>query len=102
MLANLLAAPLVPVATVAGVAAALASVVVPRRPRRLGGVVPTAGIAQVARMFAQVPGRHPALARRRPGALLLAMLTLVVLFTGERPRRRRRGAPLLALGSGAS
>ena len=69
VLANLLAAPLVPIATVAGVAAALVSVVWPGGATLVGwvGVVPTTGIAQVARRFARGPGRHDALARRLAG-----------------------------------
>ena len=77
VLANLLAAPLVPIATVAGVAAALVSVVWPGGATLVAwvGIVPTTGIAQVARRFAEVPGGTMPWPDGWPGALLLAGLT---------------------------
>ncbi|WP_377641793.1 ComEC/Rec2 family competence protein [Oryzobacter terrae] len=85
VLANLLAAPLVPVATVAGVTAALVSVGWPRGAELVAwvGVVPTTGIAQVARRFAEVPGGTMPWPDGWPGALLLAGLTLLVLLAGR-------------------
>jgi competence protein ComEC len=85
VLANLLVAPLVPVATVAGVVAALVSVVWGRGAELVAwvGVVPTTGIAQVARRFAEVPGGTLPWPDGWPGAVLLASLSLVVLFSGR-------------------
>ena len=48
-----------------------------------GGVVPTTGIAQVARRFAEVPGGTLPWPDGAPGALLLAALTVAVLLTGR-------------------
>ena len=99
--ANLLAAPLVPVATVAGVAAALTSVVWARGAALIawGGVVPTTGIAQVARRFAEVPGGTLPWPDGAPGALLLAALTVVVLLTGRALASGAAAHPVLAVGA---
>jgi competence protein ComEC len=85
VLANLLAAPLVPVATIAGVSAALLSVVWSRGAELVAwvGVVPATAIAQVARRFAQLPGGTLPWPDGWRGAVLLAVLSLVVLFTGR-------------------
>ena len=85
VLANLLAAPLVPVATIAGVAAALTSLVWPGGAALVAwaGIVPTTGIAQVARRFAEVPGGTLPWPDGAAGALLLAALTVAVLLTGR-------------------
>ena len=99
--ANLLAAPLVPVATVAGVAAALTSVVWADGASLVAwvGVVPTTGIAQVARRFAEVPGGTLPWPDGAPGALLLAGLTVAVLLTGRSLAAGAASHPVLALGS---
>ena len=85
VVANLLAAPLVPPATVAGVAAALASLLWDGGARLVAwvGVVPTTVIARVARVFAQVPGGTLPWPDGPPGALLLAALSVLVLLTGR-------------------
>ena len=101
VLANLLAAPLVPVATVAGVAAALTSVVWDRGAVLVAwaGVVPTTGIAQVARRFAEVPGGTMPWPDGAPGALLLAGLTVAVLLTGRALASGVAAHPVLAIGA---
>ena len=98
--ANLLAAPLVPVATVAGVAAALTSVVWPGAATVVAwvGVVPTTVIAQLARRFAEVPGGTLPWPDGAPGALLLTGLTVVVLLTGRALAAGAAAHPVLALG----
>ncbi|QKE84361.1 ComEC/Rec2 family competence protein [Arthrobacter sp. NEB 688] len=85
VLANLLAAPLVPPATVAGVTAALVSLVWARGAELVAwvGVVPTTGIARVARVAAEVPGGTLPWPDGAPGALLLAGLLLLVVLTGR-------------------
>ena len=99
VLANLLAAPLVPVATVAGVAAALTSVVWPGAAVVVAwlGVVPTAGIAQVARFFSRVPGGTLPWPDGATGALLLATLTLLLVLTGRALASGVAAHPVLAL-----
>ena len=101
ILANLLAAPLVPVATVAGVAAALTSVVWARGAAVVawGGIVPTTGIAQVARRFAEVPGGTLPWPDGAPGALLLAALTVAVLLTGRALASGVAAHPVPAVGT---
>ncbi|MGL5851247.1 MAG: ComEC/Rec2 family competence protein, partial [Phycicoccus sp.] len=83
--ANVLAAPLVAPATIAGVAAALASVLSDSLASVLGwaGVLPAAGIAQVARHAARVPGGTVPWPDGPLGAMLLAALTVTVLLTGR-------------------
>ena len=66
-----------------------------RRARRVGGVLPTQGIAQVARRFAEVPGGTLPWPDGAPGALLLAALTVAVLFTGRALAAGVRGPPVL-------
>ncbi|MBM6404650.1 ComEC/Rec2 family competence protein [Phycicoccus sp. CSK15P-2] len=85
VVANLLAAPLVPPATVAGVAAALFSLVSERGAALVAwvGIVPTTLIARVARLFADVPGGTLPWPDGPPGALLLAALLVVLLLTGR-------------------
>lgn len=101
VLANLLAAPLVPVATVAGVAAAVVSVVWARGAELVAwaGVLPTWVIAQVARRFAEVPGGTLPWPDGAPGALLLAGLTVAVLLTGRALVAAVAAHPVLALGA---
>ncbi len=85
VVANLLAAPFVAPATVAGVAAALVSLVWSRGAALVAwaGVVPTTLIARVARVFAEVPGGTLPWPDGPPGAVLLAGLLLLVLLTGR-------------------
>ncbi len=85
VVANLLAAPLVPLATVAGVGAALASLVWAPGAELVAwvGVVPTTVIARLARTFAEVPGGTMPWPDGPPGALLLAALVVLVLLTGR-------------------
>ncbi|MEO6791884.1 MAG: ComEC/Rec2 family competence protein, partial [Ornithinibacter sp.] len=85
VLANLLAAPLVPPATIAGVVAALVSVLSSRAATVVAwaGVVPTEVIARVARWFARVPGGTMDWPDGAPGALLLAALFVLLLLTGR-------------------
>ncbi len=101
IVANLLAAPLVPVATIAGVAAALTSLVWARGAELVAwaGVVPTQVIAQIARRFAEVPGGTLPWPDGAPGALLLAALTLGVLLTGRALASGAAAHPVLALGA---
>ena len=101
IVANLLAAPLVPVATIAGVAAALTSLVWARGAELVAwaGVVPTQVIAQVARRFAEVPGGTLPWPDGASGALLLAALTLVVLLTGRALASGVASHPVLAIGA---
>ena len=100
ILANFLAAPLVPIATVAGVAAALVSVLWSRAAELVAwvGVVPTTLIAQVARRFADVPGASLPWPDGAPGALLLALITVVVVLTGRALVRLVARHPVLAVG----
>ena len=99
--ANLLAAPLVPVATIAGVAAAVTSLVWARGAQLVAwaGVVPTQGIAQVARTLAEVPGGTLPWPDGAPGALLLAGLTIALLLTGRALAAGVAAHPVLALGA---
>ncbi len=101
VLANFLAAPLVPIATVAGVLAALVSVPWPRGAELVAwvGIVPTTLIAEVARWFAQVPGGTLPWPDGATGAVLLAVLTLVVLLTGRALVAQVAGHPVLAIGT---
>jgi competence protein ComEC len=99
VVANLLAAPLVAPATVAGVAAALVAPV--SGPLATGlcwlGALPTLGIAQVARRFAVVPGGTLPWPDGPPGAVLLAVVTVAVLVAGPGLLHRARARPLVAV-----
>jgi competence protein ComEC len=101
ILANLLAAPLVPPATVAGVVTALVSVVWARGAELVAwaGIVPTTGIAWLAHTFADVPGGTLPWPDGPPGALLLAGLLLVVVLTGRALVAAVGAHPVLALGT---
>jgi competence protein ComEC len=83
VLANLVAAPLVAPATVAGVAAAVVAPVWPWGATVLCwvGAFPALGIAWTARTCATIPGGTMPWPDGAPGALLLAALTVVVLVT---------------------
>lgn len=99
VVANLVAAPLVAPATVAGVVAALVGVV----SHDLAAVVawcgaPFAlGIARTARVSADLPGGGAVeWPDGPPGALILAMLTLVLVLTGPWLLGRSRARPAVA------
>ncbi|MBR7744331.1 ComEC/Rec2 family competence protein [Phycicoccus sp. BSK3Z-2] len=100
VVANLLAAPLVPVATVAGVTASLVSLVWGRGAELVAwvGVLPTWLIARVARVFAQVPGGTLPWPDGPPGAVLLALLLVVVLLTGRAVVAAVRARPVVSYG----
>lgn len=85
VLANLLAAPLVPLATVAGVVAALVAVVSAPLAALVGWVaaVPALGISSVARWGAEVPGGAIPWPSGPGGALALAGLTIALILTGR-------------------
>lgn len=85
VLANLLAAPLIPMATIGGVACAGVAVLSPT----LGGwlawlpALPTLGVARVARALAVVPGGSVPWPDGAPGAGLLAVITVLTLLVGR-------------------
>jgi competence protein ComEC len=98
VVANLLAAPLVAPATVAGVAAALTAVVWPPAGTALCwvGALPALGIARVARVFATVPGGTLPWPDGAFGAVLLAALTTIVLVVSPWVVHHVRLRPLAA------
>ena len=98
--ANLVAAPLVAPATIAGVSAAVVSVVADRPAQLIGwlGALPTLGIARTARVMAEVPGGTMPWPDGAPGALLLAVLTVLAVLTGRWWVRMTLLRPLLAVG----
>ena len=99
VVANLVAAPLVAPATVAGVGAALVSVVADRPAQLVGwiGALPTLGIARTARVMAEVPGGTMPWPDGGRGALLLALVTVLLLGTGRWLGRFALAKPLGAL-----
>jgi competence protein ComEC len=100
VLANLLAAPLVAPATVAGVAAASVAPLWPLGARLLCwlGALPTLGIAWVARTCATIPGGTLPWPDGAPGAVLLTVVTVFVLVTGRWWAQRARLHPVVAGG----
>ena len=84
VLANLMAAPMVAPATVLGVTVALVAVAAAPVAATLawGAMVPTLGIAWVARSCADVPMGSLPWPDGAPGAFLLAGLSMVLLFCG--------------------
>jgi len=102
VIANLLAAPAAPVATVVGLLACLFLAVVPPIGIALCWLawVPAAWIAGVAEFFATVPGARLPWLVGVPGAVLLAVVSgLVVLISVSRGRWRRPVAFGLAVAS---
>jgi competence protein ComEC len=95
VLANLVAAPFVAPATVAGVGAALIAPVSQTAATGLCwlGALPTLAIAQAARVFARVPGGLLPWPDGPPGALLLAVLTVLGLATGAWAAHQARVRP---------
>ncbi len=85
VVANLLAAPFVGPATIAGVATALLGVVAPPAAQVVGwmGGVPTLVIARVARVGAAVPGGTAPWPDGAFGAVLLGLLTIGLVLTGR-------------------
>ncbi len=101
--ANLLAAPLVAPATVAGISAALAAVVWDPLAQVLCwlGALPALGIAQIARRLATVPGGTVAWPDGPAGALLLAGLSVLLLLTWRWWSHQVHRRPLAVLAAGA-
>ena len=101
VVANLLAAPLVAPATVLGVSVALVALISHPLAVLLGWVaaIPTLGIAWVARACADVPMGTMPWPDGAPGAILLALLTIGLLFTGPWLMATIRGRPHLVVGS---
>ncbi|MCU1440705.1 MAG: ComEC/Rec2 family competence protein [Rhodoglobus sp.] len=101
VVANLLAAPAAPLATVVGLAACLALVVAPALGSLLCQVawIPSAWIAAVARFFAQAPAARLPWPEGVAGVALLLVVTTVVLLAvlGARFVRRWSAAVLVAV-----
>ncbi|SDO77730.1 competence protein ComEC [Pedococcus dokdonensis] len=102
VVANLLAAPLVAPATIAGVAAAGLAPVWPTGARLVCWVaaLPALGIARVARTCATVPGGTLPWPDGAVGAVLLTLLTVAVLLTGRWWLHLARFHPVLAAAVG--
>ncbi|MEO8556828.1 MAG: ComEC/Rec2 family competence protein [Actinomycetota bacterium] len=98
VVANLLAAPLVAPATVIGVSVALIALV--SHPLAVMvcwlAALPTLGIAWVARACADVPMGTMPWPDGAPGAILLALLSIGLLFTGPWLMATIRGRPFIA------
>ena len=94
--ANLLAAPLVAPATVLGVSVALVALISHPVAVMIGwlAAVPTLGIVWVARVCADVPMGTLPWPDGAPGAFLLAVLTIGLLFVGPWLMATIRGRPL--------
>lgn len=99
VLANLLAAPLVPVATIGGVACSGVALVSPTLAGYVAWVpaVPTLGVARVARALAVVPGATLPWPDGALGAVLLTVLTALVLLAGRSVLLAAVTHPALAL-----
>jgi competence protein ComEC len=95
VVANLLAAPLVAPATVLGVSVALVAMISHSLAVMLGwlAALPTLGIAWVARACADVPMGTLPWPDGAPGAFLLALLCIGLLFMGPRLTVTIRGRP---------
>jgi competence protein ComEC len=93
--ANLLAAPLVAPATVLGVTVALVALVSHPLAVMVGwlAAVPTLGIAWIARVCADVPMGTLPWPDGAPGAFLLALVSIGLLFTGPWLVATTRGRP---------
>lgn len=99
VLANLLAAPMVAPATVAGVSTALCALVWPTAASAVAwvGALPTLGIARMARFFAVVPGGTAPWPDGPTGALLLAVLTVLALASGRWLAHQATRRPMVSL-----
>lgn len=102
VLANVLAVPAAPLATIAGLAACVTSAILPPVGTVLAWIawVPAAWIAAVARFFAGAPGARLPWVPGAGGVVLLVLLsTLVVLALLGRARWRRAAAGAAVLGA---
>ena len=99
VLANLLAAPFVAPATVAGVGAAVVAPVWPLGATLLCwvGALPALGICWVARTCATVPGGTLPWPDGAPGAVLLALVTVAVVLSARRWAHLARWHPVAFL-----
>ncbi len=99
VVANLLAAPLVAPATIIGVATALLSVVWTAGATLLArlAALPTLGIAWVARTGSQVPMGSVPWPDGAPGALLLAVLSILAVLAGPWLLHHSRRKPVAFL-----
>ena len=99
VVANLLAAPLVAPATVLGVSVALVALVSHPLAVLIGwlAALPTLGIAWVARACAGVPMGTMPWPDGAPGAILLALVTIGLLFTGPWLMATIRGRPYVVV-----
>lgn len=99
VLANLLAAPLVPVATVGGVACAGIALISTTLAGWLAWIpaIPTLGIAWIARALAAVPGATIPWPEDAFGAALLTVLTVGLLLIGPSLWRIGVAHPLLVI-----
>nr|WP_243118511.1 ComEC/Rec2 family competence protein [Actinomyces wuliandei] len=97
--ANVLAAPVVPVATVSGIAAALVAPLWPEAASVIAwpALASCAWLVVTARRLAGLPGSALACPGGVPGALALAGLEMVVLAVASRGLRRRTGDGLSLL-----
>ena len=101
IVANLMAAPMVAPATVSGVAAAVLAPLWPFGATLLCwlGALPALGIAWTARSCATVPGGTMPWPDGAPGAVLLAVITVLVVLTARWWAHHVRLHPLVALGA---
>ena len=101
VVANLLAAPMVAPATVSGVAAAVVAPVWPFGATVLCwlGALPAMGIAWTARTCATVPGGTMPWPDGAPGAVLLALVTVLLILSGRWWAHHVRLHPFAALGA---
>jgi competence protein ComEC len=99
VLANLLAAPLVPITTIGGVLVAALALVWPRGAQWLAWLpgLPALGIARVGRVCADLPLGSIPWPGGAPGALALTALTVVALLLGRSLSRLAGRRPLASL-----
>jgi competence protein ComEC len=99
VVANLLAVPLVPIATIGGVACAGVALVSPTLAGWLAWVpgLPTLGIVRIARALAVVPGATVPWPDGAWGAVLLTVVTILVLLVGRSVLSAALADPLAAI-----
>ena len=99
VLANLLAAPLVPLTTIGGVAVAGVALIWPVGAQWLAWLpgLPALGIGRIGRVLADVPGGSIPWPDDAWGALSLTALTLIALFLGRSLTRFAGHRPVLTL-----
>ena len=97
VLANLLAAPMVAVTTIAGIAAALGATLWVPLGTALAwlGAIPAAWIGLVARWCSRVPWGQVEWIDGGPGAWLLTVITVLLLLTGPWLRHQAGAHPLV-------